>query len=214
LEARFLSLQALQFHTKFLNYSLLQSSQLCGSHYNVANLATKKLLKGLDAATSPASSLSLRRTKRSPTSASPQRYAGDIEIHRILASGCKGKQARSGVVSIASNLKCDLPLLTDFWRGCRIMSGSPLSFRHDSCFETMCSPVRTKQEWRCVWRRAKLKHPAFTLLIFLYAHAEQEYSARSEGTNGRSKSCPKSENSLSTSKHEETPKAPASGELL
>jgi len=74
------------------------------------------------------------------------------------------------------------------------MSGSPLSFATIPGFETMCSPVCTKQEWRCVWRRAKnWKHPAFTLLIFPISHAEAGIlSQGSEGTQtGGSKSCSK-----------------------
>ena len=49
-----------------------------------------------------ASSLPLRRTKPSSISSAFTTLCGDIEIRRFLPSIAKAKQARSGVVSIAS----------------------------------------------------------------------------------------------------------------
>src|SRR5229473_2400524 len=88
---------------------LLQPPQLCGSQLHVSEPADQATAQGLDCGNSARLQICRQGAPNDHAhQTSPQRYAGDVEIHRFPASVAKGKQARSGVVSIASKFEMRL----------------------------------------------------------------------------------------------------------
>src|SRR6267378_4561665 len=101
--------------------------------------------------------------------ASPQRYAGDIEIHRILASVAKGKQAQSGVVSIDSKSEMRLAAVDRFPGGVAASCPVRLEFRHDSWFrDDVFASLHEARVALCLAESEKLETPGVHTADFSY----------------------------------------------
>lgn len=109
-----------------------------------------------------------------------QRYAGDIEIRRFLASVAKASKLGPVLFQLPPNLKCDLPLLTDFLAGLPHHVRLAFEFRHDSWFrDDVFASLHGSKVALCLAEREKLKTPDVHTTDFSYMRMrKEEYSAK------------------------------------
>jgi uncharacterized protein YecE (DUF72 family) len=166
--------------TTFLNYyaSRLNSVEV---NYTFRSLPTEKLLKGWMAETSPGFKFAI---KANQTITHIKRLRSTDKVtSKFIDSLLPLKEAgKLGPVlfQLPPNLKCDLPLLTDFLAGLSQDVRSAFEFRHDSWFQDgVFTVLRKANVALCLAESEKLETPDVHTADFFYMRMRKEkYSAK------------------------------------
>jgi uncharacterized protein YecE (DUF72 family) len=164
----------------FLNYyaSRLNSVEV---NYTFRSLPTEKLLKGWMAETSPDFKFAI---KANQTITHIKRLRSTDKVtSKFIDSLLPLKEAgKLGPVlfQLPPNLKCDLPLLTEFLAGLSQDVRSAFEFRHDSWFQDgVFTVLRKANVALCLAESEKLETPDVHTADFFYMRMRKEkYSAK------------------------------------
>jgi uncharacterized protein YecE (DUF72 family) len=164
--------------TKFLNYyaSRLNSVEV---NYTFRSLPTKKLLKDWIAATSPGFKFAVK-AHQTITHIKRLRNVMRVTSKFIASLLPLQKASKLGPVlfQLPPNLKCDLPLLTDFLAGLPHHVRFAFEFRHDSWFrDDVFASLHEARVALCLAESEKLETPGVHTADFSYMRMrKQEYS--------------------------------------
>jgi uncharacterized protein YecE (DUF72 family) len=165
---------------KFLNYyaSRLNSVEV---NYTFRSLPTEKLLMGWMAAT-PAGFRFAIKANQTITHIKRLRNVDKVTsgfIDSLLPLKEAGKLGPV-LFQLPPNLKCDLPLLTDFLAGLSQDARSAFEFRHDSWFQDgVFTILRKANVALCLAESEKLETPDVHTADFFYMRMRKEkYSAK------------------------------------
>ncbi len=165
---------------KFLNYyaSRLNSVEV---NYTFRSLPTKKLLIGWIAETPPGFKFAIK-ANQTITHIKRLRSADKVTSEFIDSLRPLKDAGKLGPVlfQLPPNLKCDLPLLTDFLAGLSQNVRSAFEFRHDSWFQDgVFTILRKAKVALCLAESDKLETPDVHTTDFFYLRMrKEEYSAK------------------------------------
>ena len=166
--------------TMFLNYyaSRLNSVEV---NYTFRSLPTKKLLKDWIAATPPGFKFAVK-AHQTITHIKRLRNVMRVTSKFIASLLPLQKASKLGPVlfQLPPNLKCDLPLLTDFLVGLPHHVRFAFEFRHDSWFrDDVFASLHEAKVALCLAESEKLETPGVHTADFSYMRMrKQEYSAK------------------------------------
>jgi len=165
---------------KFLNYysSRLNSVEV---NYTFRSLPTKQLLKDWIAATPPGFKFAVK-AHQTITHIKRLRNVMRVTSKFIASLLPLQKASKLGPVlfQLPPNLKCDLPLLTDFLAGLPHHVRFAFEFRHDSWFrDGVLASLRNAKVALCLAESEKLETPDVHTTDFSYMRMrKEEYSAK------------------------------------
>jgi uncharacterized protein YecE (DUF72 family) len=165
---------------KFLNYyaSRLNSVEV---NYTFRTLPTKNLLMGWMAETPPGFKFAIK-ANQTITHIKRLRSADKVTSEFIDSFLPLKEAGKLGPVlfQLPPNLKCDLPLLTDFLAGLSHDVRSAFEFRHDSWFQDgVFAILRKARVALCLAESKKLETPEVHTTDFSYMRMrKEEYSAK------------------------------------
>jgi uncharacterized protein YecE (DUF72 family) len=164
---------------KFLNYyaSRLNSVEV---NYTFRTLPTEKLLAGWISETPPHFKFAIK-ANQTITHIKRLRNAGKVTSEFIDSLLPLKEAGKLGPVlfQLPPNLKCDLPLLTDFLAGLSSHVRSAFEFRHDSWFQDgVFAQLRKANVALCLAESEKLVTPGVQTANFSYLRLRKDgYSA-------------------------------------